>query len=110
MNNLIEIREQVIDQEVIETVNACELHTFFGIGKCFATWITDRINQYESEEGKNFIKTQDLRFSKFGSAKSRAVTAINYHFTLDMAKELSMVENNEKGRQACRYFLNARKS
>ncbi|WP_303784070.1 antA/AntB antirepressor family protein, partial [Azovibrio restrictus] len=29
----------------------------------------------------------------------------DYHLTLDMAKELSMVENNEKGRQARRYFI-----
>ncbi len=47
MNNLIEIREQVIDQKAVQTVNTRELHTFLKIGKRFATWITDRINQYE---------------------------------------------------------------
>ena len=31
--------------------------------------------------------------------------AIEYHITLDMAKELSMVERNEKGRQARKYFI-----
>ncbi len=65
MNNLIEIREQVIDQEAVQTVNASELHTFMGIGKRFATWITDRINQYEFEEGKDFIKTQDCGFKNW---------------------------------------------
>lgn len=29
----------------------------------------------------------------------------DYHLTLDMAKELSMVENNEQGRAARRYFI-----
>lgn len=28
-----------------------------------------------------------------------------YHITLDMAKELSMVESNAKGKQARRYFI-----
>lgn len=32
--------------------------------------------------------------------------SIEYHLTLDMAKELAMVEKNEKGRQARRYFIN----
>ncbi len=110
MNNLIEIREQVINPEAVQTVNARELHTFFGIGKRFSNWITDRINQYEFEEGKDFIKTQDLRFPKLGSVKSRAVTAINYHLRLDIAKEFSMVKRNKKGRQTCRYFIECEKS
>ncbi|EJT2952862.1 antA/AntB antirepressor family protein, partial [Campylobacter coli] len=32
-----------------------------------------------------------------------------YYVTLDMAKELCMVENNEKGRQARRYFIECEK-
>ncbi|WP_375633259.1 MULTISPECIES: phage antirepressor KilAC domain-containing protein [unclassified Bartonella] len=51
------------------------------------------------------MKTQDLRSTKLGSAKSRAVTAIDYHLTLDMAKELAMVERNKKGKQARQYFI-----
>ncbi|PIT67999.1 antA/AntB antirepressor family protein [Bartonella tribocorum] len=109
MNTLIKITEQTIDQEAVQTVNARELHAFMEIGKRFATWITDRINQYTFEEGKDFIKTQDLRFPKLGSAKSRAVTVIEYYLTLDMAKELSMIERNEKGRQARRYFIECEK-
>ncbi|MET3559857.1 phage anti-repressor protein [Bartonella japonica] len=31
--------------------------------------------------------------------------SIEYHLTLDMAKKLSMVERNEKGRHARRYFI-----
>ncbi|WP_273755945.1 antA/AntB antirepressor family protein [Bartonella sp. MM73XJBT] len=109
MNTLIEIKEQIIDQETVQTVNARELHVFLEIGKDFSTWIKDRIHQYKFEEGSDFIKTQDLRSPKLGSAKSRAVTAIDYHLTLDMAKELSMVERNEKGRQARRYFIECEK-
>ncbi len=35
--------------------------------------------------------------------------AVEYHLTLDMAKELSMVERNKKGRQARRYFIECEK-
>ncbi|WP_375616724.1 antA/AntB antirepressor family protein [Bartonella sp. AP58NXGY] len=109
MNILIKITEQTVDQETVQTVNARELHAFLEIGKDFSTWIKDRIHQYKFEEGSDFIKTQDLRSPKLGTAKSRAVTAIDYHLTLDMAKELSMVERNEKGRQARRYFIECEK-
>ncbi|WP_208433184.1 antA/AntB antirepressor family protein [Bartonella taylorii] len=103
MNTLIEISEQIIDQQTVQTVNARELHTFLAIGKRFATWITNRINQYEFEEGKDFI----LTLPKIGKRKN--VISKEYHITLDMAKELSMVERNEKGRQARRYFIECEK-
>ncbi|WP_273757795.1 antA/AntB antirepressor family protein [Bartonella sp. AU55XJBT] len=99
MNNLIEISEQVIDQESVQTVNARELHTFLAIGKRFATWITNRINQYEFEEGKDYI----LTLPKIGKRKN--VISKEYHLTLDMVKELSMVERNEKGHEARQYFI-----
>ncbi len=73
MNILIKITEQTVDQETVQTVNARELHAFLEIGKDFSTWIKDRIHQYKFEEGSDFIKTQDLRSPKLGTAKSRAV-------------------------------------
>lgn len=103
MNILIQISEQVIDQETVQTVNARELHTFLAIGNRFATWITNRINQYEFEEGKDHILTL-LKIEK-----RKNVISKEYHLTLDMAKELSMVERNEKGRQARRYFIECEK-
>ncbi|OLL53289.1 antirepressor [Bartonella henselae] len=103
MNTLIEIKEQIIDQETVQTVNTRELHTFLAIGKRFATWITNRINQYAFEEGKDYI----LTLPKIGKRKN--VISKEYHLTLDMAKELSMVERNEKGRQARRYFIECEK-
>ena len=37
--------------------------------------------------------------------KANNATMIEYYITLDMAKQLSMVERNEKGKQARKYFI-----
>ncbi|OPB30025.1 antA/AntB antirepressor family protein [Bartonella sp. WD12.1] len=100
MNNLIEIKKQVIDQETVQTVNARDLHTFLEVGKDFSTWITNRINQYQFEENRDFIVFPNLRKNPQGGRPFK-----DYVLTLDMAKELSMVERNDKGRQARRYFI-----
>ncbi|WP_375610809.1 MULTISPECIES: antA/AntB antirepressor family protein [unclassified Bartonella] len=105
MNTLIEIKEQAIDKEIVQTVNARDLHGFLEAKRDFSNWIKDRITRYNFIEGQDFIKTQDLRSPNLASAKSRAVIKINYHLTLEMAKELSMVERNEKGKQARQYFI-----
>ncbi len=55
MNTLIEITEQVIDGDAIQTVNARDLHAFLGVGKKFADWITERINKYDFVENRDYI-------------------------------------------------------
>ena len=97
MNELITIN---IDESGKQTVSARELHEFLEVGKDFSTWIKDRINQY------GFIENQDfLVFTGIGENPSGGRPAKEYHITIDMAKELSMVERNEKGKQARQYFI-----
>ncbi|WP_455475711.1 antA/AntB antirepressor family protein [Bartonella sp. B17] len=104
MNTLIKITEQIIDQETVQTVNARELHAFLEVGKDFSNWVKDRINKYE------FIENQDyIVFANFGENSQGGRPSKEYHLTLDMAKELAMVERNEKGRQARRYFIECEK-
>ncbi len=100
MNTLIEIREQVIDQETVQTVNARDLHAFLEGGKDFSTWIKYRINKY------NLLENQDyLVFTNFGENLQGGRPSKDYHLTLSVAKELSMLENNKKGREARLYFI-----
>ncbi len=67
------------------------------MGKKFADWIKDRIEQY------GFIEETDyVAFSQNGE-KGRPT--VEYAISLDMAKELSMVERNDKGKQARQYFI-----
>ncbi|WP_375621859.1 MULTISPECIES: antA/AntB antirepressor family protein [unclassified Bartonella] len=100
MNTLIPILEQIIDQETVQTVNARELHAFLEIGKDFSTWITDRINKYNLLENQDFVCSPIL-----GSKGRGGHNRKDYHLTLSVAKELSMLENNKKGREARLYFI-----
>ncbi|BEJ82310.1 hypothetical protein B10460_08800 [Campylobacter coli] len=76
------------------------LFYFLEIDTKFADWINRRINHY------NFIENQDYIIKEvFTGRRPRK----EYYVTLDMAKELCMVENNEKGRQARRYFIECEK-
>ncbi|ENN91052.1 antA/AntB antirepressor family protein [Bartonella schoenbuchensis] len=99
MNTLITISEQTVGQETVQTVNARELHAFLEVGRDFTNWIKDRIKKYEFEEGKDYV----LTLAKIGERQN--VVLKEYHLTLSVAKELSMVENNKKGKQARQYFI-----
>lgn len=84
----------------VRAVNARELHAFLHVGKVFAAWITERIAQYGFEQGRDFEV-----FSETGNNPSGGRPAKEYAITIDMAKELSMVERNEQGKKARAYFI-----
>lgn len=108
-NELIPITAASIGGDQQQGVNARDLHHFLEVGKDFSNWIKDRINQFDFVEGVDFVKTQDLSSPNLANAKSRAQVRIEYILTLNMAKELSMVERNEKGKQARHYFIQCEK-
>ena len=104
MNELIPLQPQTINGNAVETVNARELHAFLESKQDFSTWIKNRISEYE------FAENADYLLHKFvEQTPSGAKHKIDYYITLDMAKELSMVERNEKGRQARKYFIECEK-
>ncbi|EAH5545091.1 antA/AntB antirepressor family protein [Campylobacter jejuni] len=84
----------------INSANAREIFQFLNSLQDYSNWIKNRISHY------NFIENQDyiieLVYTKGRPRKE-------YYVTLDMAKELCMVENNEKGRQGRRYFIECEK-
>ncbi|WP_428562330.1 MAG: antA/AntB antirepressor family protein [Solidesulfovibrio sp. DCME] len=109
--DVIPVQTGKIGGEEIQTVNARELHTFLEVGKDFSNWIKDRIEEYGFIEGQDFVKiSNDSTSPNLANAKSLKKNGwsrdrIDYHLSLDMAKELAMVERNDKGRQARRYFI-----
>lgn len=89
----------------VQLVDARLLHSFLEVARDFSHWIKDRIEEY------GFIENVDFLLAKFSEQKRRGGhNKIDYHITLDMAKELSMVERNEKGKQARRYSSTAKPS
>ena len=100
MNELIPLHSQTIDGNAVETVNARELHTFLESKQDFSTWIKNRIEKYE------FVENADYLLHKFmEQTPSGAKHKTDYYVSVGMAKELAMVENNDKGKQARKYFM-----
>ena len=95
-SNLIPVFNGLIQNQSVQLCNARELHTFLDIGKDYSTWIKNRINEY------GFIQDEDyLVIIERTNGRPRK----EYHITLDMGKELGMVERNERGRQIRKYFI-----
>ncbi|EDW9123483.1 phage antirepressor Ant [Salmonella enterica subsp. enterica serovar Braenderup] len=102
-SQLIPVFNGTISNETILLCNARDLHTFLEVGKRFATWITERLNEYQFVENQDYIAISQKREIGHGRGKK------DYLLTLDTAKELAMVERNEKGRQIRRYFIECEK-
>lgn len=100
MNDLITIEKRDLAGSHTETVNARDLHAFLEVGKDFSNWIKDRIEQY------SFVQDQDYLLAEIGEQHPTGMKyRKDYFISIDMAKELSMVERNEKGKQARAYFI-----
>ncbi len=81
-------------------VNARELHEWLESGQEFANWIKNRISQYGFTENLDYTS-----FDNFIKREVGGTSRKEYVITLDMAKELSMVERTLKGKEARQYFI-----
>lgn len=98
MEDLIKITEN--DGQSV--VSARELHAFLESKQDFSTWIKNRIKKYGFVENEDYVRLHK-------KMEANNATSIEYALTLDTAKELAMVEANEKGRRARRYFIDQEK-
>ena len=98
---------QIYENETKERlINARELHKALKSKRQFADWMKQRIDKYK------FLKNQDFfTFHKFVKRGENNLgnKFTEYYITVDMAKELCMVENNETGRNIRRYFIEVEK-
>jgi anti-repressor protein len=94
-NELVPVYETDTGEKVVD---GRELHQFLEVGRDFTNWIKDRIEKYGFIENDDFSPVL-AKTSEGGRPRTE------YVLKLDMAKELAMVENNEKGSQARKYFI-----
>ena len=90
----------ISDNNGKKAVNARDLHAFLESKRDFSTWIKDRIKSYYFIEGVDYQSFTEIVEREIG-----ATTRIEYALSISMAKELSMIENNERGKQARKYFI-----
>lgn len=109
--NLLKIRKRKLEDGQ-QLVSARDLHEFLGIGRDFTTWFKNRIAKYGFLENEDYIviwsdtkSGGDVNFTGNANQMVALGCSIDYALTIDMSKELSMVENNEKGQQARKYFI-----
>lgn len=93
MNALIPLT----DNDGVQSVMGRDLHQFVESKEPYTRWIARHIEKY------GFIAGQDFMTKMSESSGGRP--SENHVLTMDMAKELSMVQNNERGRQARQYFI-----
>lgn len=101
MTELIPITAATIGGEEVNAVNARELHASLGNKDAFAHWIKDRIEQFGFLEGQDFVT--------FWENSQKGRPRKEYVVSIGMAKELCMVERNEKGKQVRLYFIECEK-
>lgn len=100
MNELLKI--DTTNSECI-TVSARDLYEFLEATERFNSWF-DRMKQYGLTEGEDFNPLKSLRVQTEGNREVQREVD-DYQLTIDTAKQIAMLQRNEKGTQARKYFI-----
>lgn len=98
MNELLRINT---DNPERMTLSARDLHEFLGVETRFNDWFT-RMTKYGFEEGEDF-------YSILSKTSTGGRPSADYEITVDMAKEICMIQRSDKGKQAREYFIQLEK-
>ena len=109
MNELISLTQSAINGELQQTVNARELYAFLEVSSRYNDWIRNRISSYEFQENIDYVCLTKTLVTQTEEGREGASTQKEHFITLDTAKELAMVERNDKGKEARRYFIECEK-
>ncbi|CQD13333.1 antA/AntB antirepressor family protein [Corynebacterium striatum] len=96
MGELIPIQ----DHAGIQAVMGRDLYDFLGVETEYRHWFP-RMVEYGFEEGKDYVVKNDRVQDSLGRSRERT----NHIVSLDMAKEISMIQRTDKGKQARQYFI-----
>ncbi len=96
-NKFPTVREGHIGTDLVQTVDARELHAFLGVKSEFRNWIKNRIDDFGFTENVDFVTV--------GKNLPGGGRQNDYFISLDMGKELGMVERTPKGKEVRQYFI-----
>lgn len=86
-----------------QSVSARELHQKLGVKAKFADWIK-RMIEYGFEEGRDYVSVLKNEKREIGSTR-----VIEYYLSIDMAKEICMLQRSDIGRAFRKYFIEVEK-
>lgn len=98
-----ELVKVTIDANNDQLVSGRELHGFLEVKDNYTDWFK-RMIKYGFEENIDFVSFSEKSDKPFGGRPQ-----INHSLKLDMAKEVSMIQRTEKGKQARQYFIQVEK-
>lgn len=89
-------------------VNARDVHHWLESKQIFQNWIKRRIKKYGFIEGIDYLSYQSVNQVPHQGG-FRTVATLEYIISVDMAKELSMVECTDRGREVRLYYIEQEK-
>jgi anti-repressor protein len=100
MKDLIKIEKSNINGSEVNSVNSREVYEYLNINTPYSMWIQRAIEKYEFAENEDFTINKIVIRNNF---------QFDYIVTMDMAKELCMVSNSDKGKETRKYFIEVEK-
>lgn len=86
-------------------VSGRELHEFLGAKTRYNDWF-ERMTGYGFEAGVDYVEVIEKVHAQ---KRVRTYEQVDHHLKLDMAKEISMIQRTERGKQARQYFIEVEK-
>ena len=96
-NELVPVYET---EKGIKVVYGKDLHKSLAVKTDFSTWVKRRLSECDAEEKEDFDLLPKIEEQVTGSKHT-----IEYLIKLDTAKEMAMLERNDKGKQVRKYFI-----
>lgn len=100
MKELIRIEKQIINNDEVNSVTARDLWQALESKQEFTHWVKARLEQAYAVENEDYISFDKIIKRETGATKTR-----EYALSLDLAKNIAMLERNEKGNQVRKYFI-----
>lgn len=96
-NELLNVYENEKGERI---VGGRELHEFLEVKSNYSTWF-ERMTEYGFVENTDFVLLSNFEKQSGSGGHNK----IDHAMKLDMAKEISMIQRNDKGKQARLYFI-----